>query len=199
MSAFSVGVFAQALTVKNTDDSGTGSLRRLIEIASDGDSIVFDGSLNGKTIELLSVIIVNKSIIINGNNKIALSGRNTNRIFYVKENSTHLELRDITIKEGKAPEKEDGGAIIVLSASLSVINCLLKNNSSDNYGGAIHIMQSASLTVINSTFENNNAKSGGSSIYNTSGMTSLTTTITGSTFNNNTGSCVFSQGKRILI
>jgi hypothetical protein len=42
------------LTVMNNHDDGAGSLRRAIAHAQEGDTIVFDPSLNGQTITLTS-------------------------------------------------------------------------------------------------------------------------------------------------
>ena len=48
------GGHAATLTVTNTADSGTGSLRQALADASDGDTIDFDAALNGQTISLTS-------------------------------------------------------------------------------------------------------------------------------------------------
>src|SRR6266850_1934247 len=65
------------LTVQNNHDSGAGSLRHEIAHAQDGDTIIFDSSLNGQTITLTSgQLAINKSLDIEGPGagRLAVSG-----------------------------------------------------------------------------------------------------------------------------
>ncbi|MEL7036711.1 MAG: hypothetical protein AAFO04_13980 [Cyanobacteria bacterium J06592_8] len=56
------------ITVINTNDSGSGSLRDAIATAMAGDTIVFDNSLANSTISLSSgELVINKNLTINGN------------------------------------------------------------------------------------------------------------------------------------
>ena len=55
------------MTVPNALDKGAGSLRDAIGRAHDGDTIVFDSSLSGRTITLTSdQLEIKKSLDING-------------------------------------------------------------------------------------------------------------------------------------
>ena len=61
--------FGGTVTVTNTNDSGTGSLRASIASATAGDTIRFSQSLiagGNATIDLTSVIIINKSLVVKG-------------------------------------------------------------------------------------------------------------------------------------
>src|SRR5262245_28675487 len=55
------------LTVLNNADSGLGSLRDTIAAAQNGDTIIFDPSLDGQTISLTSgELAINQSLSIRG-------------------------------------------------------------------------------------------------------------------------------------
>src|SRR6516225_9967682 len=72
------------LTVLNNADSGAGSLRDTIAAAQNGDTIVFDSSLDGQTITLTSgELAFNQSLNIRGPgaDQLAVSGNGANRIF----------------------------------------------------------------------------------------------------------------------
>ena len=58
---------AATLTVTSAADIGPGSLRATIAAAKDGDTIQFDGTLNGEIIDLTSdELVIDKNISING-------------------------------------------------------------------------------------------------------------------------------------
>src|SRR5262245_44702289 len=72
------------LTVLNNLDSGPGSLRAAIAVASSGDTINFANSLKGQTITLTSgqlAITTNLDIEGLGANKPAVSGNGASRVF----------------------------------------------------------------------------------------------------------------------
>ena len=175
---------AETLIVTNINDSGTGSLRRMIEIANNGDSIIFDKSIVGRTIEVLSLIQTQNTLIINGgynDSKITLSGRNENRIL-----SGNFKLYNLTITKSKGSSVSGcsyvdncifennystvSGAAIESSNILTISNSKFKNNISEVDGGAIsyssNLLNSSSTPSIikNCTFENNNAKKSGGAI-----------------------------------
>lgn len=60
------GLDMATITVLNTNDSGTGSLRQAIADALAGDTIVFDSTLAGGTIELESELLISKALTITG-------------------------------------------------------------------------------------------------------------------------------------
>lgn len=175
------GLSAETLVVTNINDSGTGSLRRMVEIANNGDSIIFDNSLAGKTIESLSVIQTNNSLIINGGHnksKITLSGRNQNAIL-----SGNFRLYNLIFTESKGSAVSEclyanscvfeknystiSGGAIVSSKILTILDCTFKDNIAEVSGGAISYssnLYNSSLTpsiIKNCTFENNKSKNGG--------------------------------------
>ena len=65
-----------SIVVMNTNDSGTGSLRKAVEYVCPGGEITFDASLSGSTIDLSGQIQINKSMTIEGlgADQLAVSG-----------------------------------------------------------------------------------------------------------------------------
>jgi len=204
-----VSVTAQSavLTVTNTQDSGAGSLRDTIAAAADGDTIQFDAALNGQAITLTSAqIVVDKILTINGPGADKLTvqrstetGTPAFRIFQINRDVT---LSGLTISNGKAPadgmSPESGGGISFGGrAVLTIANCAVTGNSSQNYGGGIACGGAAfgasRVNIINSTFSGNSAPYGGA-IYVDGigfyGYAGCVATITNSTISGNTATSV---------
>lgn len=118
-------VSAETFVVANLNDSGVGSLRRMLEIASDGDNIVFDSSLANKTIELESFISVSSSVTITGGiglSKITLSGGSSNW----KSSTGIIHGSNITLVNFIFTK---GLSTIVSGTNVKIINCDFKENT----------------------------------------------------------------------
>ncbi|MCT7982461.1 DUF4347 domain-containing protein [Laspinema sp. A4] len=194
------GVLA-ILTVTNTNDSGTGSLRNAIASAQAGDTIQFDSSLANQTITLTSgQLELNKNLTLDGANApgITISGNNASRVLFVKENTNFVpstvNLKNLVIADGKATgigELGAGGGIHTASrTTLTVENSTFRNNvATGEGGGALFAGFRSNNTILNSTFEGNdatqtNAERGGGAI----AIKSVSnTSVIGSTFTNNKG------------
>jgi len=115
-------VSADILTVTNTADSGTGSLRRIIEIANNGDSIIFDKSLAGDTIELQSDIP--------NFNSISISGKNASVVIYGAKISGGKIIDNLTFDNSGIQSPDDYSLIPML-----ISDCTFKNslNSAISY------------------------------------------------------------------
>jgi hypothetical protein len=114
------------LTVLNALDKGAGSLRDTITRARDGDIIVFDTSLNGRTITLTSdQLTINKNLDIEGPGAslLAISGNDTNRVFNINSGLT-VTIDGLTITRGRAhgADKTGGGGILNVGANLTLAN-----------------------------------------------------------------------------
>lgn len=160
------GVLAD-LTVMNTNDSGTGSLRAAIGLARSGDTIRFASSLQGQTITLTSgelSIPVNKNLTIDGSGAtgLTISGNNASRIFLLNSTSvqpTTLNVRNLTLANGRTSDR--GGAISTTHQGvLNIDNVTFNNNVADKGGGAIFSAFEGSVTVTNSRFNANKATAG---------------------------------------
>lgn len=209
-------VRAVDLVVINANDSGTGSLRQAIADASNGDTINFDSSLDGQTIALTSgQLVITKTLTISGPgaNLLAISGKNSSRVFYI---TSIVTISGVTIKEGSA---FPGGGIynsgtltlinstvfsnavnipsvgggIYNSGTANLINSTVFSNTATT-GGGIHnsgFSNSGTLNMINSRVLSNAARSGGG-IENVSGTVNLSnSTISGNT--SNSGGGIFSS------
>jgi hypothetical protein len=203
----SVSAQSAVLTVTNTQDSGAGSLRDTIATAVDGDTIQFDAALNGQTITLTSAqIVVAKILTINGPGadkltvqRSTVTGTPAFRIFQINHDVT---LSGLTIANGKAPadgmSPESGGGISFGGrAILTIANCAITGNSSQNSGGGIACGGAAfgasRVNIINSTFSGNSAEYGGAVYVDGIGFygyAGCVATITNSTISGNTATGV---------
>src|SRR5262249_15537897 len=157
------------LTVLNTHDSGAGSLRDTITHARDGDTIVFDPSLNGQTIALTSdELAIKKSLDIEGPGaeKLAISGSDKYRIFDVVNQGLTVTIAGLTLTHGQgggggfgSGGGGGGGAILNASSTLNVVNDVLSYNQADTRGGGI-TNQNGVLTATNTVFLGNQAIGG---------------------------------------
>lgn len=159
--------------VRNTNDSGRGSLRDAIERAGDGDVIRFAPRLKNATIELDSNIEIDKDITIesrswfgfNIETTISLSPDadvpdGTNGGIFAIKNGADVTLDDLTLTGGRAV---NGGAIHVeAGASLTGDELVITNSSADRFGGGIRVEGEVALT--DSLVSNNTAKLGGGGI-----------------------------------
>jgi hypothetical protein len=189
---------AATLTVTNTADSGTGSLRGALASAADGDTINFVLATPA-TITLTSgELVVSKSVSILGPGpaSLAVNGNwpvTTNRVFHILPD-LNVVIAGLTVTNGHLTPNSNpsdfGGGIFNDHAELTVSNCTVIRNVSNYAGGGIEnfgINGSATLTVIASTVSQNSAVYGaGIENFGASGNAKLiviASTITGPIFN----------------
>ncbi len=157
------------LTVTNSDDSGIGSLRDAVANAEDGDAIAFDDTI--ESIVLVSEILLDKSITIDGSGIAIISGDTKTRIFqvYNETEDIYVTLTGMGIVDAENSADAFGGAIYNNGENLTIENCLISNNANtfaDGKGGAIYT--SGTLTLNNCVFTDNTA-SEENDIYSTNG------------------------------
>ena len=173
---------AATLTVTNTSDSSVGSLRRAIANAASGDTIIFASNLSGATITLTSGhVFIGKNLIIDGSalaSEVTISGNNTARIFeFEHSTSSIIGLRLIHGAALGGHPEDFGGAIYLVSATLTVSNCMLTDNRGV-FGGAIY-NEDSTLTINRSTLARNAAAQGGGIANDGARLTVNDSTLTG--------------------
>ncbi len=178
---------ADTITVTNTNDSGSGSLRQALIDANDGDTIDF--AVTG-TIGLTSgELLVDKSITISGPgaDNLAVDGNAKSRVFYIGS-SRSVIISGLTVTNGNANgDVPDGGGIYNDHATLTLSNCTLSNNSAFRNGGSIENF-GATLALNNCVLSYNLTGNEGGGIYNDAGVDSAALQITDSTINDNSAS-----------
>src|SRR6266508_3868465 len=178
-------IHATTITVINTNDSGSGSLRQALSDANNGDTIDFDSSLEGQIITLTSgQLLVNRSVGISGlgADNLTVDGNANDRVFYINPNNT-VTISGLTITNGVVVG--DGAGIYNDRATLTVRNCTV----SDNSGSGIFNLN-AELTVSNCTISGNS----GCGIFNLARGDNDTLTVSNCTISGNSGGGIFNYG-----
>ena len=121
--ALGVAAHTNVITVTNTNDSGSGSLRQALADANDGDTINF--AVTG-TIGLTSgELLVNKSVTVSGPGAdiLTVNGNATYRVFQIAPNKV-VTISNLTITNGNANTQPvpDGGGIYNDHATLTLSN-----------------------------------------------------------------------------
>lgn len=157
------------IMVSNSNDAGPGSLRQAVLDACPCDTIAFDASTNGDTIQLLAKINITKKLTLVGNDttNTLLSGLDAVRIFEVVGSDRELNLSNLTLMHGG--NESNGGAVFYFSSRGEIQDCLFKYNTCTLSGGAIFFQSQDTLRISHSIFRENettNQNSGrGGAIY----------------------------------
>jgi len=157
---------ASIIVVTNTNDSGPGSLRNALAVASNGDEITF---AIVRTITLTSgELLVDKSITISGPgaDNLAVDGDAKSRVFHIGPDVT-VTLSDPTITNGHACRDFGGGGIYNDHGTLTLEACTVSDNSTGVSGGGIYNNAGAGeavLEVTDSTISGNSSKITGGGI-----------------------------------
>jgi hypothetical protein len=194
--------FGATVTVTNSNDSGSGSLRQAIATAAGGsDTINFDMSTVTSPITLTSELALGKSVTIQGPGAtlLTISGGNSVRVFNIAD-ATFVTISGLTITKGKVPSSDPEGANIgggiKSSGYINITECIVSGNTAGfNHGGGIAVTGpagsfSAGLSLTDSTVSNN---AGGGIFYAASTLQPIN--LTGSTISgNSTGYGYFGAG-----
>jgi hypothetical protein len=184
---FSGRASGATITVTNTNDSGTGSLRDAITMANANPPGTINITATG-TITLLSTlpaITANMTLTGPGANLLTVSGNNSTTVstIFTITNGVTASISGLTIANGNSNSSDQGGGGILNDGTLTVSNCTISGNSGtgsvNNEGGGI--TNFGTLTLSSSTVSGNSAALGGG-ILNGDGNT---LTVTNSTFSGN--------------
>jgi len=186
---------ATTWTVTSSAGYGTGTLRDAIGMAQNGDTIVFDPSLNGQTIDTWTnnpfssppecIEIFNKDLTIvgPGASKLAISGGGLHAFFV---DAAQVTVSGLTIEGGGLfggfdPGFDDGlGGAIINLGELTLSDCIVSGSSAEYGGGGIY--NAGTMTINNCMVADNNSPDGGG-IYNSGAMVLSYSTVTGNTAN----------------
>ena len=189
-----MAVFTVTTLNDEVNDPGTGlSLREAIREANsnrEDDTIAFDRSLSGGTLEL-SIdrdIDIESNITINGlgKNNLVIKNVSGNRIFDVGSLGTvpdTVEINDITLNNGSVSGGNNGG-LICNEEDLTLNSVSLTNGNATGVGangGAIFNASDGvtSLELNNVTLSGNSATNAGGGIYNLQTATLNNVTLNG--------------------
>ena len=194
-SEISSSIQPATITVTNTNDSGSGSLRQAIADTSPGGTIEF--SITG-TITLTSgELIINKdlSIIGPGANNITISGNNATRIFNIESGSV-VVISGVTISDGNA----DTGGGIYTEGNLTLFDSKIINNNARSGGG---IYNYEGELILDSVVVDNNrsAQQGGGifSYYPTGSGTLIIDSVISNNYSPGAGAGIRSYGETTSI
>ena len=176
-----IPVHASTLTVTSNADSGPGSLRQAIADAVAGDTITFDASLAGATINLASTLNISRDLTIDGSSlstQVTISGDTTSDdtadvcVFSINQNVT-VSLNGLIITKGNGITNFFGGGGGILNNGVLILtNSTLSKNitSGSSSGGGIFNTEFGTLTIMDSTISENTAYTGGG-IYSVGAIT----------------------------
>ena len=210
-------VVTSALDVVDASD-GVVTLREALANAQSGDTITFASSLKNQTIAIdsnLGELVVNQSVTIDASSLwnattaapgLTISGQDASGILSVVGDYDDegvplfidVEIHGITLTGGIGGEAVYGGAIFSSAATLSLDNCVLRDNQSEGDGGAVCSVDGVT-TFTNCVMTNNKAGSvGGATCSHNSETTFVNCTITNNVATYGGGGAVFAAGDGTL-
>ncbi|HSF83910.1 MAG TPA: carbohydrate binding domain-containing protein [Anaerolineales bacterium] len=178
-----------AVTVVNTNDSGSGSLRQAIDQVADGGTISFDAGLADGTITLTSgpLWVSGKTVNIDGSGApgLTVSGGGADRVLIVDPGAT-ASVTNLTMSNGYGFQL--AGCVLnngtLTLDHVTVTGCLMTTNAGDFWqgGGGIYNGDGATFNLIDSSVVGNTAGWSGGGVYS---FFNTTTTILRSTISGN--------------
>ena len=196
-------VFDNDPVVTSNADSGPGTLRQAILDSSIGDTIRINLPGPDKTITLLSPLLINKSLTIEGNGVILTAVSLNDSLMRIEE-WTNTTIRGVWFKDIKPSYGVNGAAIRSINVeTLTLESCIFSGNQVEGAvdtwsgGGAIYC-NAVNLNVKGCTFYNNTTNNYGGAIFSRSNSLTLTGNIfygnTAFGISNNPGNSVHVTG-----
>jgi hypothetical protein len=217
---------ADSYTVINTYDSGPGSLRQAIADADNGDTILFDASLNGQTIVLTTgELLITETLTIAGPgaDQLAISGNGSSRVFHIQSGAS-VTITGVTVRDGDVGALDGGGILSSGASTLTLKSCVVYSNTAQNAAGiysdsssgilvldsctvysntaadhAAGVVSFGTLTVTDSTIYSNTAgTANGGGVYVDEGLATLVGTTVSGNRAGNTGGGIWNGGDSTL-
>ncbi|MBW6474165.1 MAG: CIA30 family protein [Anaerolineaceae bacterium] len=176
------------ITVENTADSGSGSLRDALNAVCAGGTITFSTEIAGETISLLTgPLTLDKNVTIDGSGApgLTISGSGMDRVFIVNS-SASATISHLNVSDGFGWQLA-GGILNNGNLTLEHVNVtgnVMATNAGDFWqgGGGIYNGDGATLNLVDSSVSDNQAEWSGGGIYS---FFNTTTTIVRSTISGN--------------
>ena len=154
-------------TLEDENDGNFGegdlSLREAIATANSGDTITFNSSLSGGTIDLsLGELLIDRGLAIEGlgAENLTISG-NGSRVFRIDDGDSAIAqevvINRLTIANGTDNDADEGGGGILNAENLTLQNSVVTSSSAGSSAGGGGIRNSGTANILNSTFIDNGA------------------------------------------
>lgn len=185
----------ESLVVTTTANSGAGSLRDLVALASAGATITFAPALDHSTIVLTSgPIMLDKDLVLDGSSRVNLgvSGNESSQVFQIAAGHT-VSLIGLEILDGSGLS----GGLIHNSGNLSLQGCLVSGGDATD-GAAVYNAAGAFLVIDDCELSGNRADERGGAVFNAGNLTASDSLIVGNG-SDSTGGAIHSSGSLALI
>ena len=140
-----------------------------------GGVITFDCGAGEHTLTVDTPLQVTRDAVLDGGNRITLSGGGRSRILVVQgsfeRDTPHLTVQHLDFRDGLSDgdgsdTRQGGGAIFREGGALTVIDSRFVHNRApasgqDVAGGALHAIGGGATVIVDSVFEDNQASNGG--------------------------------------
>ena len=187
---------------KSTNVVGNGTPSSCTEQAftnavAKGGIITFKCGSSPYTLTLFSEKTISSDTVIDGGNRVTLSGGNKVRILSIKSSydrsTPNLTVQNITLTKGHTTDvpnttniDQGGAAIYRLGGTLTVTNSKFIDNvgpvtGQDVAGGAIYAVGGGKTTIVGSVFQGNQASNGGAIGILGGALTVINSTVSGNT------------------
>lgn len=171
--------FTSPFTVAASNAAALSLAITCANLNADENVITLGGGTYTFTSEYLSnndsaLPTITTPITINGNGATLERDSTAPEFRLITIDGSVVTLNDLTLRGGRTPSINIGGAIFSLGATVTINRCTITDNYSNSDGGGI--ANTGVMTIIDSTISNNSSsRSGG--IYNGSRLTVINSTI----------------------
>jgi predicted outer membrane repeat protein len=158
-----------------------------------GGNLTFNCGPLPATIQLTSRKTLTGATIVDGGGRVTLDGQDGTGIFAITGAESQVEIRNITLRRGRAFASNGGAIDIGDGVNLRVADSFLHDATADGSGGAIHVAPNSGLRIERSTFSGNRAGHGGAIASNSP------VTVLDSQFSDNRATAVDGEGGALQI